>query len=109
MDVEEPFGLGSGAAFPQRAGGAALLELGGADAAWLWLAEVDGVSGRAGGRAGGGVDVEVVDGEAVGDGLAFRGGFDDRGVALPGQQDTEVAGAVGGVAQNRQPGLLGGQ
>ncbi|MDX3452094.1 hypothetical protein PV396_09070 [Streptomyces sp. ME02-8801-2C] len=76
------------------------LELGGASAVRFDLSEVGGASGWAGRGGGGRIDVEVVDGEAAGDGLPQRRRLDDQGVAVGLQVCAQVAGAVCGIAEH---------
>ena len=100
VDVEGAPGLGGGAALAQRAAAAARLELGLAAAVGLGAAQGDGVPGRAGGRASLVIDGEVVDGEAAGDDLPQRRRFDHRRVAVGLEPLAQVAGAVGGIAED---------
>jgi hypothetical protein len=100
VDGEDSPGGGGGAALAQRAAAAPRFELGLAVAVGLGAAEGDGVPGRAGGRGGLAVDGEVADGEAAGDGSRQRRRFDHRQVAAGLEACAQLAGAIGGIAED---------
>ena len=65
--------------------------------------------GRAGDRGGLAVDGEVVDGEAAGDGPPQRRRFDHCQVAAGLEACAQLAGAVGGIAEDGYPPVLAGE
>jgi hypothetical protein len=100
VDSQDSPGPGGVAALAQRAAAAERLELGLAAAAGPGAPRGDGVPGRAGDCAGLVVDGEVVDGEAAGDDLPQRRRLDHRRVAACLEVLAQVAGAVGGIAED---------
>ena len=101
VDGEDPPGSGGGAAPAQRAAAAPCLELCLAVAIGLGRPSAAVCPGRAGDRAlAWPIDGEAVDGEAPGDGLRQRGRLDHCRVAACPQVLAQLAGAVGGIAQD---------
>lgn len=109
VDAENTAGLGACAAVLERAGGTQLLELGLACAVGQWPSQRAGVSGGAGDLTLFGVNGELVGGEAAGDGRFERRGLEDQVMALVLKVFTQVAGAIGGVAQGGDRCVLVGQ